>query len=332
MPRRGWAPPTSPTAGPTCRRPGPPSPRPWTGAWGWSWASGKRSLRPGETTRRTWCPWCWRTAASSPPARGWTATSGRRTRASPPRRTRSRGWSSVFWAARGLVRCSPCLLSAHTQLSLDTLAFYYESSIRRSLCHNFDFNCFQFQQKNLFAASIKYQVSKSYLNSPESLPQCSYLCILYYSITEFLNEPGWSYWFVHNHNAGMLATYCIVSLKMTGGMAGNISVEKTLESSSTVNTQLFRCWQEPFLIYYWQCNQWKFCAHCSLKNFINLKSKASCWQRREYHRSQYIFSDLILSPFSHYSSMGFLKVCSNCGMQKYTYPCRKHKQFLIQRT
>ena len=30
--------------------------------------------------------------------------------------------------------------------------------------------------------------------------------------------------------------YCIVSLKMTGGMAGNISVEKTLESSSTVNT------------------------------------------------------------------------------------------------
>ena len=39
----------------------------------------------------------------------------------------------------------------------------------------------------------------------------------------------------------MLATHCIVSLKMTGGMAGNISVEKTLESSSTVNTQLFRC-------------------------------------------------------------------------------------------
>ena len=147
MPRRGWAPPTSPTAGPTCRRPGPPSPRPWTGAWGWSWASGKRSLRPGETTRRTWCPWCWRTAASSPPARGWTATSGRRTRASPPRRMRSRGWRSVFWAARGLVRCSPCLLSAHTQLSLDTLAFYYENSIRRSLGHNFDFNCFQFQQK-----------------------------------------------------------------------------------------------------------------------------------------------------------------------------------------
>ena len=34
----------------------------------------------------------------------------------------------------------------------------------------------------------------------------------------------------------MLATHCIVSLKMTGGMAANISVEKTLESSSTVNT------------------------------------------------------------------------------------------------
>ena len=143
-----------------------------------------------------------------------------------------------------------------------------------------------------------------------------------------------SSWFVHNHNVGMLATHCIVSLKMTGGMAGNISVEKTLESSSTVNTTVqMLTGTLPYLLLTVQSME----VLCSLLTdhwgtYINLKSKASCWQRREYHRSQYIFSDLIMSPFSHSSSMGFLKVCSNCGMQKYTYPCRKHKQFLIQRT
>ena len=87
------------------------------------------------------------------------------------------------------------------------------------------------------------------------------------------------------------------------------------QSSSTVNTTVqMLIGTLPYFLLTVQSLE----VLCSLltdhwNTYINLKSKASCWQRREYHRSQYIFSEIILSPLSHSSSMGFLKVCSNAG-------------------